>query len=88
MFTILIAQDEKKVKELLSSMMRQDSLYKEKRGILYKTILDRIEKPLLEHVLERTEGNQLKAAKILGINRNTMRSKIRKYGIDPDKYKC
>ena len=47
----------------------------------------RFEKPLIEHVLERTEGNQLKAAKILGMNRNTMRAKIKKLGIDPDQWK-
>lgn len=64
-----------------------DSLYKEKQGTLYKYILETIEKPLIEHALERTYGNQLKAAKILGINRNTMRTKIKKLGIDPNKWK-
>lgn len=64
-----------------------DSLYKEKQGTLYKFVLDAIEKPLIEHALERTYGNQLKAAKILGINRNTIRAKIKKLGIDPDKWK-
>ncbi|MDD4909440.1 MAG: helix-turn-helix domain-containing protein [Candidatus Omnitrophica bacterium] len=63
------------------------SLYKEKQGIVYKYVLEAIEKPLIEHALERTYGNQLKAAKILGINRNTMRTKIRKLGIDPNKWK-
>src|SRR3989338_1104895 len=63
------------------------SLYKEKRGELYKFILETIEKPLLEHTLERTEGNQLKAAKILGINRNTMRSKIKRLGIDAKRWR-
>ena len=60
----------------------EDTLYKEKHGILYKSILEMIEKPVFEHILERTDGNQLKAAKILGINRNTMRAKIKKLGID------
>ena len=64
-----------------------DSLYKEKQGFLYKYVLERIERPLIEHALERTYGNQLKAAKILGINRNTMRAKIKKLQIDPDKWK-
>jgi len=62
-------------------------LYREKQGILYKYVLETIEKPLIEHALERTYGNQLKAAKILGINRNTMRTKIKKLGIDPERYK-
>lgn len=64
-----------------------DSLYKEKQGVLYKYVLEVIEKPLIEHALERTYGNQLKAAKILGINRNTIRTKIKKLGIDPNKWK-
>ena len=65
----------------------EDHLYKEKEGILYGSIIRAIEKPLIEHVLEKTAGNQLKAAKVLGINRNTIRSKIRKLGIDVDKWK-
>jgi len=72
---------EKKIVEL------DDSLYKEKQGSLYKYVLEAIEKPLLERALERTYGNQLKAAKILGINRNTIRAKIKKLGIDPNKWK-
>jgi len=64
-----------------------DSIYKEKQGVLYKYVLETIEKPLIEHALERTYGNQLKAAKILGINRNTMRAKIKKLQIDPNKWK-
>lgn len=64
-----------------------DSLYKEKQGILYKYVVETVEKPLIEHVLERTYGNQFKAARILGINRNTIRAKIKKLGIEPDKWK-
>lgn len=50
-------------------------------GEVYRIIIEAIERPLIESILERTEGNQLKTAKILGINRNTLRSKIRKLGI-------
>ena len=64
-----------------------ESFYKEKEGVLYKSILEAIEKPLIEDVLERTEGNQLKAAKILGINRNTIRTKIKRLSIDITKWK-
>ena len=39
-------------------------------------ILERAERPLLEAVLEYTEGNQIRAAALLGINRNTLRKKI------------
>ena len=65
----------------------EKALYDEKRGVLYRTVLDAIEKPLIEYVLERTEGNQLKASRILGINRNTMRAKIKKLGIDIKRWK-
>jgi len=65
----------------------EDSLFRHKCGLIYKAFIEEIERPLLERALERTGGNQLKAAKILGINRNTMRSKIRKLGIDPERWK-
>jgi DNA-binding protein Fis len=65
----------------------ENSLFIEKKGVLYKSVLEAIEKPLLEQTLERCEGNQLKAARILGINRNTMRAKINKLGIDVTKWK-
>jgi two-component system nitrogen regulation response regulator GlnG len=43
---------------------------------LYSLIIERVERPLIELTLERTKGNQLHAAAILGINRNTLRKKI------------
>jgi len=62
-------------------------LFDEKKGVLYKSILEVIEKPLLEYALKRTEGNQFKAARILGINRNTIRAKIKKLKINTEIYK-
>jgi two-component system nitrogen regulation response regulator GlnG len=43
---------------------------------VYRSLLERVERPLLETVLSRTEGNQIRAAALLGINRNTLRKKI------------
>jgi DNA-binding protein Fis len=64
-----------------------EAIYADKRGDLYKAILDAVEKPMIEHILAQTEGNQLKAARILGINRNTMRTKIKKLSIDTNRWK-
>lgn len=65
----------------------EDSFFREKRGVLYKTVLEAVEKPLIEQTLERTEGNQIMAARILGINRNTIRAKIKRLGINVNKWK-
>ena len=48
---------------------------------LYDTVLSEAEKALISIVFKETNGNQLKAAKMLGINRNTLRSKIKEYKI-------
>jgi two-component system nitrogen regulation response regulator GlnG len=51
-------------------------------GDLHPRVLELVEKPLIEVVLERVGGNQLHAARILGINRNTLRKKITDLDID------
>ena len=50
-------------------------------GYLYDQILKEVERPLITNVLQHTRGNQLKSAKILGLNRNTLRKKIRELNI-------
>jgi DNA-binding protein Fis len=124
MITVLVVEDEKRIYELLSQVLRQagytfvdepesgglikiikksdvsntasvsrrflaleNNLLREKDGVLYKSILAEVERPLIEAVLEKTEGNQLRAARILGINRNTLKAKIRKLGIDIQRWK-
>jgi two-component system nitrogen regulation response regulator GlnG len=52
---------------------------------LYDLIIGLVEKPLLRAVLRETTGNQVRAAQILGINRNTLRKKLTEHGIDPDR---
>ncbi len=44
---------------------------------LYGVVIKRVEKPLIELVMEKTQRNQIRAAKMLGINRNTLHKKIR-----------
>ncbi|HEX2436659.1 MAG TPA: sigma-54 dependent transcriptional regulator [Methylomirabilota bacterium] len=51
---------------------------------LYDLMIGLVEKPLLRAVLRETAGNQVRAAQILGINRNTLRKKLTEHGIDPD----
>lgn len=65
----------------------RNMLLSTKDGQVYKSVVQEIEKPLIEAALERAEGNQLRAAKILGINRNTLRTKMKKFNINADKWK-
>jgi Fis family transcriptional regulator len=48
---------------------------------IYDMVISSVERPLLELVLSRVEGNQTRAAQLLGMNRNTLRKKIKEYGI-------
>jgi two-component system nitrogen regulation response regulator GlnG len=53
---------------------------------LYADVMGNIEYQLLSQVLRHTEGNQLKAAGMLGISRVTLRSKLRSLGIDASQF--
>ena len=48
---------------------------------LHSLILGKVEKPLLTQILRRTGGNQVHASRILGINRNTLRKKMKIHGV-------
>jgi Fis family transcriptional regulator len=49
---------------------------------LYQLLLAEVEPPLLEETLKWTGGNQSRAAAVLGITRNTLRTKMRRYSIN------
>ena len=48
---------------------------------LYKFVIKEVERPLMKEVMKYTENNQSEAAKILGINRTTLRNKLKQYKI-------
>lgn len=48
---------------------------------LYNTVLHEVERPLLKQTLHAVKGNKAKAARVLGINRNTLHKKLSEYGL-------
>ncbi len=50
-------------------------------GNLYELVLEEVEQPLFELVLKRSAGNITKAAGILGVNRATLRKRLKRYGL-------
>jgi len=66
---------EEKLKRYLKEMTQLENCN------LYDTVLSEVERSLITIVLKETRGNQFRAAKTLGINRNTLRAKINEYKI-------
>lgn len=58
-----------------------EDMHGEEPSNLHRLFLTQVEKPFIEVVLQRCASNQSKAAEMLGINRNTLRSKIKSYKI-------
>jgi two-component system nitrogen regulation response regulator GlnG len=56
-------------------------LINQKPGTVHASYIDAVEEPLIREVLARTEGNQLRAAEILGINRITLKKRMDELGI-------
>ena len=54
----------------------------EKCSGIYDMVVAAIEKPMLEVVMLQAQGNQTRAAQLLGLNRNTLRKKLQQHGID------
>lgn len=52
-------------------------------GSLYQRLIGAVERPLIEAMLARHGGNQLRAARAMGLNRNTLRKRLDDLGIDP-----
>ena len=71
------------VKSIISELSSQGN----EQYSLYVRALERFERPMLEEILRKAGGNQIQAAKLLGINRNTLRKKLTEYDIDPAQLK-
>ncbi len=67
------------VEKLVGALAKQEN----SNGKVYGLALEQFERPMLEAILKLVQGNQIKAASMLGINRNTLRKKLTEYGIDP-----
>lgn len=56
-------------------------------GQIYPAIIGRVEKIIIEKALSICSGNKIQAAKMLGLNRNTLHSKIKRLNIDIQRFK-
>jgi len=73
-----------KLQDNIETLLDQyfEDLQGSKSSAVYEMVITAIEKPLLLYIMNKAEGNQSKAAKILGLNRNTLRKKLKLHKID------
>lgn len=76
-------QTQKPLRDCVADAMQ--SYFKQLEGAqtnnLYQMFLQEVEEPMFRAVLNYTRGNQSKAAELLGINRGTLRKKLKMYGL-------
>ena len=73
---------DEKAREIEKALLELDRIFlKGEEGKIYHIMIDALDKSLIKNILMVTFGNQLKAARLLGINRNTLRAKIKRLGI-------
>ena len=79
--TSQVIQQEKSLQDLVYNLVSRFLTENKGKSIadLYDMILSEIEPPLLQAVMEKKRGNQLQAAKLLGISRGTIRKKLQRY---------
>ena len=77
--SVMVASFEGAVSQFLRNHRTRGNL----REKIYARALAEFEMPLLSQVMRQAKGNQLKAASLLGINRNTLRKKLTEYGMGP-----
>ena len=78
------AERESELSLTVRRMMKQyfKDLDGEKPCGIYNMVVNSVEKPLLEVIMNHAQGNQTRAAELLGINRNTLRKKLLEHGLD------
>jgi DNA-binding protein Fis len=80
--------NDEKAKEIEKALVELDRFFlKQQEGKIYHIMQDALDKSLIKNTLAITFGNQIKAARLLGINRNTLRAKIKKLGISVNEVK-
>lgn len=89
-FSMLVSTDsngEDSLEVLIDRKLRNALMHMNVQELdnLYEMVLYQMERPLINIVLEKTRGNQVRTAEILGINRNTLRKKIQTLMIDVKK---
>lgn len=72
---------EKLIKSKLEVFFQQQKESNVELNGVYNLVLEQVERPLLELALKQFNGNQVKTAQLLGINRNTLKKKIDNYKI-------
>ena len=77
------SNDKKPLREYTEEALNRyfKSLNGERPGDLYEFVLGEVEEPLFKAVMDYTHGNQSQAAGILGINRGTLRKKLKTYSL-------
>ena len=75
---------ENELSSTVRKVMRQyfKDLDGEKCSGIYDMVVQAVEKPMLEVVMNQAQGNQTRAAQLLGLNRNTLRKKLKQHDLD------
>lgn len=81
--SVKIKTDRKPLRDLTEDALKSyfARLNGHKPGDLYDLVIGEVEEPLLKTVMDYSRGNQSRAADILGINRGTLRKKLKQYSL-------
>ncbi len=82
--TFEINTQQNTLRESVETAMKNyfSQLEDEKPTDIYNLVLAEVEAPLMESVMAYTQGNQTKASLVLGLNRGTLRKKLKMYGLN------